>query len=437
MKINYDIDGEISLLGACILSSDKMLEACQSLKPQMFYDPLNMEIFSVILELYIEGAKADLKSLIAKFRVKGRLEKVKDRLSILKSASAGGSFKTHLNNIQENYRKSQIAEFLARMSEDGDEKSINDIQEICNQHFNSGANVKTQTIKEVCESKFYEENSFEEWLTKKYNEHQSGKKISGYSTGFHELDQAINGLNTGHYIIIAGQPASGKTTFCLQIMQNLIAQGIKCGFISLEMLKEQAILKLVSMETGIPFSQIQKGAFNENQKYEILAMANKLSANPSLVIQDATVDNLMSLRSRMKQMVGVHGIKVIFIDYITCIKNQVRGGSSVEQIQQISSEIRVLLNELRIPGVIISQLNRASNETGKPPDKHHLYGSGQLEKDAHEILMLHTEEFSNDRLLYIRKNRFGNQNVQIRYYFKNGLFQEASEGGLGTVKPCL
>ena len=113
------------------------------------------------------------------------------------------------------------------------------------------------------------------------------------------------------------------------------------------------------------------------------------------------------------------------------------GGGAVEQIQQISSEIRVLLNELRIPGIIISQLNRASNETGKAPEKHHLYGSGQLEKDAHEILMLHQEEFKDDRLLYVRKNRFGIQNVMIRYRFKNGIFSEASENGLGDVKPCF
>ena len=435
MKINYDVDGERSLLGACILSQDKLFEACQTLEPQMFFDPHHMELFYHIQELYKEGSEVDLKSLMSRLKIKGKLDPYKETLSMLKSSAAGGQFRVHLQNILVNYKKTRISDILKSLSEDYEENHIFEIQEVCNSYFNGNTQVKTSSLKQISQETFFQDQCFEDFITRRHEDYKRGKKISGYSTGFHELDNKINGLNIGHYLIIAGQPGSGKTTFALQIMKNLTESGIKCGFLSLEMLKEQAFIKLLSMDTGIPFNQILKGQFTDNQKYEILAMSNKLMENPNLFIQDANVDNLMSLRSRVKHLVEVKGVQVLFVDYITCIKNNVRGGSSVEQIQQISAEIRVLLNELRIAGVIISQLNRASNDTGKPPEKHHLYGSGQLEKDAHEILMLHPDEFTRDRTLYIRKNRFGYENERIKYNFKNGVFEEVFFGGIPMDQP--
>lgn len=424
MKINYDIDGERSLLGTCMVIEDKLMEACQALTPEYFHDIGNSIIFSCMKELYMTGCDVSLESLASRLKNRDELAKVQSALAHLRPLSNYGNFKTHLKNIQENYRKKRIADFIKTLSSNYSETSIEQIQNECSLYFNNNSNVPTYGFQEMGETEFFGYPNIEEWLTQRHKDYHQGIKINGIPTGFWELDQQLNGLNPSHYIIVAGQPGSGKTTFAIQIMKQVMEAGKKCGFLSLEMTKEQALLKFLSIETGIPFEKIIKGNLDENQKYEVLAMYYKYKNNKNLAFQDGGIDNLPSLRARVKQLVEVKKIDLLVIDYITLIRNNTPNTGTTEQIQAISSEIRSLLKELNIPGIIISQLNRSSTETGKPPMAHHLYGSGQLEKDAHEILMLHKEEFNNDRLLYLRKLRFGTADQVIRYYFDKGIFKE-------------
>jgi replicative DNA helicase len=220
-------------------------------------------------------------------------------------------------------------------------------------------------------------------------------------------------------------------------MKNMSENGIKCGFLSLEMLKEQVYVKMISAEVGVSYSDVVKGNFDDDMKYKLLLEGEKFDLNENLIIQEASVESLNSLRTRMRRMKEVHGVQVLFIDYITLIQNIQKGKNSVESLVAISSLIRIMLNELRITGLVISQLNRTHADKSGPPEMNHLYGSGQLEKDAHAIFMLHKEELvfsptvkttqgfdNNIAQLWIRKNRFGPNDVKMDFSFENGVFEE-------------
>lgn len=424
MKINYDISGEISLLGTCITISDMLMESCQALTPEHFHSLNNQIIFTSILELYKEGSEVNLTNLMSRLKIKGELESVQETLAHLKPAAALGNFKANLNNILINHKKTQIAALLKTLSSNFEEKTIEQISDQCNSYFNNTSKVTTYTLEDISTGKFYGHANHEEYVGETKKAFLAGKKIPGIPTGFFQLDMAIGGLNPSHYVIIAGQPGSGKTTFALQIMKHITENGIKCGFLSIEMTKEQAYNKLISSEAVIPYDRLVRGQFDDTKYYEILFANEKLKKNKHLYIQDATIDNLMALRSRVKYLVQVKGVQVLIVDYITLIKAATQSSNPVEAVVAISSEIRSLLKELNIPGIIISQLNRSASDASKAPDKHHLYGSGQLEKDAHEILMLHPDEFSKDRKLYIRKSRFSSGDNVLSYSFENGIFKE-------------
>lgn len=427
MKIHYDIGGETSLLGTCLILPDKLYMACQALTPQHFYSSENQEIFRCLQELYKEGAEINLDTLASRAKVNNVFDLVSSELGKLKPSAASGNFLANLKNIQKNYAKSKIATLLLKLSENYDEINIRNIQKVCDDYFNSSSEVVTYEAKDLFMGSFYEDPNMGEWVENTQANYKSGKLISGLSTGFEQLDLTINGLNKGHYIIVAGIPGSGKTTFAIQMMKHLVQTGHTCAFITLEMIREQSAIKLISMETGIPFSRIQRGNFTDVEKNNLLRAIALFSTNKHLLVQDMQIQNLSSLRSRIKQLVEVRKAEVLFIDYLSLINNTMPGVNKTEQILEISNTIRQLLIELRVPGVIISQLNRSSTETSEAPKAHHMFGSSQIEKDAFEILMLHQkEERSSHRDLYIRKSRFGPRDEKLSYNFDNGIFKEIS-----------
>lgn len=423
MKINWDEKGERQVLGCCVSGDAFLYKACQNLTVEHFHNPKHMEIFELIKSLYVAGLKADLRSVASKARVSGRMDELQDVLADLKPSAVYGSFDVNIQNMCTNYSKRRIAEFIITLSKNYDEKTIGEIENEIREYRNGFKTIDSYTPEAILSSEFYGYPSFMDWLEYRQGEFHKGNKITGYSTGFPILDEMINGLNKSHYTIVAGAPGSYKTTFAIQLISNLTDNGKKCGFISLEMTREQAIIKLISYKTHIPFGNIVKGDITGEEYQKINEVRQGLKENDRLLIQDGLINSLDNLRVRVKYLVEREKIDVLFIDYLTLIKNNQMSGKPVEEISSVSSEVRALLYELKIPGVIISQLNRGAAESKEPPEKHHLYGSSQLEKDAHDIIMLHKEPASNEVRLYVRKNRFGVEG-NIRYYTCSGILKE-------------
>lgn len=425
MKINFDLKGEKALIGICLCSEKHVMRACQILTPEMFSDLDNRAVFGYILEIYNEGSVVDFDSLMARMRVKGTFDSLKHNLPKYDELAVQGHFNTHLKNIQENYRKFRIAELINRLAEDYENKSIEEIFLECQRHMTNGEAVETHTFQSIIEGEFFGDKNFESWIRKRKKLYDEGYTITGLSTGFFDLDNKINGLNPAHYTVIGGRPGSGKTTFALQIMRHLLRNGSKCGFLSFEMLREQALLKFLSDDSKYPFSKIIRGDLKADELESIISLSNELKSNPNLFLQDVPVHRLSDLRARMKYLVRVKGCKVIFIDYLTLMSSDV-GNSEHEKIAAISKEVKHLLVELKVPGIVVCQLTKDSG-TDNPPRDNEIYGSAEIAKNAYDILLLHPDRLTGDRQLWIRKNRFGPIDIPINYTFENGIFEEATE----------
>jgi len=403
--INYDVPGELSILGTCLMFEESLAEACQKLESDYFYDPGHQEVFKVMKELYLNGDNVSLQSINSKAVVSGTAMQIKHILQDLKQSASKRNFSTFLSNTIQNYHKHQIALIAKRMMDKLETESLEDMYSYLSKCMNNFTTIENFTPKKILKDNFIGEEGFDEWIQSNMERHESGVEISGISTGFKELDKKINGLGVGHYVTLAGSPGSGKTTMCLQIMQNVIKQGKKCGFMSLEMSKEQLMIKMISLDSGVSYNDIFSGNLGDNLQ-KVMDSKAKFVDCENFVIQDGSVDSLQALRARVRNMVEVYGIELFVIDYLTLIKNN-KGSNLVEKIQDTSDCVRNIAKDLKIPCLVVAQLNRMADNEGGVPQKHHILGSGQIERDSHEILMLHKLRDSNERCLYIRKSRNG------------------------------
>jgi len=412
-KIIYDVQGELSILGSCLLFSDCLAEAVQRLESVYFYDPLHREVFGLMKNIYNRGESLNLESLNSEAVVRGVDQSIRRVMQDLKRAASKQSFSTFMNNTIENHFKTQLAEMAKSVLKNLSSESFDQISNIiltCQNNFNI---VKTHTPKSIIQGEFYGEKSIFDWIESNRKRFEEGIEVSGIPTGFQRLDKAINGMNRGHFITLGGAPGSGKTTFCLQIMLNAIKSGRKCGIISLEMSKEQLIVKLASLDSGISYNDIFSGNLHVFNSEKVMDSIKKMQSSDNLIIQDSSINSLSALRARVRNLVEVHGVEFLIIDYLTLIKNDV-GGNLTEKIQGISDCIRNLAKDLDIPCLVICQLNRKAEDEGSAPKKHHILGSGQIERDSHEILLLHKLTESNQRSLYVAKSRFS---VETKIYY--------------------
>jgi replicative DNA helicase len=340
---------------------------------------------------------------------------------------------------------------------------------ICSNHnqlieniFNSAVRQTAKNL-EASEDFMDSGKSFTEFIEGQVKNSRKGYyTYRGIPTGFTKLDDTLSGLCRGHFIIIGARPGVGKTTFALNLMYRLAMKGHKIGFFSFEMTRDEAVLKFIALHCGIDAEKIIRGEITDSQ-YEEVKAAMEYCKRLFVCIDDQAPLTISQVQARTKRMIATHQIEILFIDYLGEIKGDGKFGNKQEEIQQVSRGLRQLAKSSRLPILCICQLNRKSEDEQRAPRKSDLRESGQIEADAHSILMLHQEnkqyvinkptnykqneineleynsqdkQFDIDNFektttkLYVVKNRFGPQGV-IHFGFEGstGKFFEIDYAG--------
>ena len=212
----------------------------------------------------------------------------------------------------------------------------------------------------------------------------------GIATGLINFDRHTGGLFSGDYTILASRPGVGKTTLALQIAKY-IAQNRNVLFVSLEMLPEAVLDKLVACLVGRPARLIRRGGYTDELLDEITLSLGKLAeSNLYLCRGPATT---MSLRQLMERMKFSYGLDVAFVDYLQLLRDRY-GPNTNERVTFISGELANMAKEFNIPLVVLSQLSRApEGRADKRPLLSDLRESGAIEQDADLILFLYRESY--------------------------------------------
>jgi replicative DNA helicase len=239
-------------------------------------------------------------------------------------------------------------------------------------------------------------------------------RLKGIPTGFENLDDSIKGLVSGHFNIIGARTGVGKTTFCLNIMLSLIEKSLPVTFFSLEMTAYQVLTKLVAMKCYLNHNDFEDGKLNSYQFNTFTTELVSLCKKP-LVIETRGSLSVGQVVNMIRQDSRTNGTKVFFIDYLGRLRGGQKFNSRQDEMHYISVRLAECAKDENVCIVCIAQLNRESVRGEKPraPRDSDLADSGQIERDAVNILLLHRPEMFDklDRpgvaVLKLAKQRFG------------------------------
>lgn len=242
-------------------------------------------------------------------------------------------------------------------------------------------------------------------------------RARGVPTGFPDVDRLLGGLQPSRLHTLAGSTGGGKTAIALNIAFNAILANRHVLFFSLEMDEEELAQRLLSMDALIPQEFLRDAEINAQDEAHLNASV-RLLHDKHLKIDDRTY-TLAGIKSRAKKVHAQKPLDLIVIDYLQLVdvspEGRAKGVNRSEEVGQLSKGLKRLARDLKVPVLILSQLNREADHAASP-QLSHLYESGKIAQDSDVVVFLHVEEEEqarrNECLPYkvkviVRKNRNG------------------------------
>jgi replicative DNA helicase len=195
--------------------------------------------------------------------------------------------------------------------------------------------------------------------------HQSGGSLQGLTTGITGLDMLTGGLQDRRMIVIGARPSEGKSALALNMACAIaIGKGIPVGFVSAESSAQEVTLRTIIQTGHISGGKIQSGILSQADFSSLIDAGRKIQAAP-IAIHDAPNLGIIELKAKAREMVIVHKIKALFVDYIQIVEAVDRKVSKHEQVAAVSLSLKQLARDLSIPVVALAQLSR--NAEGREP----------------------------------------------------------------------
>lgn len=387
-----NIEAEASLLSAILMDNRILDDVVDVLAPSDFYRTAHRIIFRAVVELAGKSEPIDLVTLANILKDRGELETVGGAIYLAKlidevplAVNAGHYAKiihdkaTLRRLIEKGYA---IIKNCFNDQENVDE--IIDYAEGC--------------IFEVSEKKikpsFFEVKELLKGGYETLELCEKNKGIpTGVPTGFKQLDSLTSGFQNSDLIILAARPSMGKTAFALNIARNAaVESNIPVAFFSLEMAKEQLVMRLLFSEARLNATRLRDG-FITKQDWEILNQAGCTLHEAPIYIDDSTENSALSIRAKARRLKMEIGLGLVVIDYLQLMKITRPNERRDLDISEISRSLKGLAKELQIPVVALSQLNRQlEKRDDKRPRLSDLRESGSLEQDADVVAFIHREE---------------------------------------------
>lgn len=413
----YSQEAEQSVLGAILLDSSYLNLVLEILpNTEAFYEPNNRLIYETMVEMFSSGKKIDYVTVLDNISIdSAQKEEMKNyMLDIVQIVPSISNVESYSKIIRDKYELRNLIslakDVLQESTVNGDsEKLLEFTEERLNDIRMKKSKEAIVSLKDILVDEF-------EKLGKLNSE--DCDEILGLSTGYNDLDFVITGLNKSDLILLAARPGMGKTSFALNIAKY-VSEKSKTVVFSLEMGKEQLAARLLSMAGKISGNKLRRGKLNDDEWKRLIKASNGYS-NSNLYIDDTACITVNEMKARVRRLGDV---SLVIIDYLQLISSSRRVSNRVQEISEITRELKIMAKELNIPIICLSQLSRASEQRlDHRPMLSDLRDSGSIEQDADIVMMLYRERYYkplDDRIdpneceCIIAKNRHGETNTII------------------------
>ncbi|MFA5072203.1 MAG: replicative DNA helicase [Candidatus Pacearchaeota archaeon] len=391
-----DIEAEKSLLGSLMLDKEAITKVADILHSEDFYKKNHQYIYQVVEDLFARGEPVDLISVSSKLKERNQLENVGGTAyltELINTVPTASHVMTYAKIVQKKRILRDLITAGTEISLMGyeEENESDDLLDSAERRiFSITQKNLTQSFLPI---KPFLEEAFEriERISK-----QKGA-LRGISTGFNGLDSILSGLQNSDLVILAARPSMGKSSLALDIAKNVALKEKKpVGIFSLEMSKDQLIDRLISSESNIDSWKLRQGMLStEGDQNDFVCIQHALGtlSEAPIYIDDASSCSVLQMRAMARRLQASHGLGLIVVDYLQLIEPSNKIINSVQQITEISRQLKGLARELNIPVLALSQLSRAVEQrTPKVPRLSDLRDSGSIEQDADVVLFIYRED---------------------------------------------
>lgn len=396
LNMPYSPEAEQAVLGAMILDSNVFDRVVDHIKSaDYFYVALHKIIFATMQEMINFGAAIDFVTLLEKLKQNKAFDEATGKtylMDLVNNCPSISNAEEYAKVIADKYNIRRLITAAREIIDDAsageEEPSVlidsaeQKIFEIRRGNEKSGL----ENIKSVVLQTFDRLDSLNK---------ETDDSMKPIPSGIGDLDRVITGLNRSDLILLAARPGMGKTSFALNIARYAACKAKKTvAFFSLEMSKEQLASRLLSTEALISGTKLRTGKLSEEEWSRLIPASDVLS-NSELYLDDTPGITITEMKSRLRRL---HNLDLVVIDYLQLMASGKRIDNRVQEISEITRNLKILAKEMNVPVITLSQLSRASEKRDDHrPQLSDLRDSGSIEQDADIVLFLYREGYYADK----------------------------------------
>jgi len=371
----HNLDAEKSLLGGVLLESQAFAEVVEIVRAEEFYRDAHRKVFEAMSALFGKGQPIDRITVKDELTAQGAFDAVggDEFIDLLdKIVPTAANLAYYAKIIHEKALARRLIEAASTIAQLGYEQhgDVGEFADECERRIFAVTEQRNAVsfvhVKPIIAATFKTIEAL----------YERQEEITGIPTGFADLDRMTSGFQPGDLVILAARPSMGKTSLCLNLATHVGCRGQyqkkRCGvgIFSLEMPKEQLVMRMLASEARVDSQRIRTGKLIESD-WAKLAQAAGVLADANIHIDDTPAVSVLELRAKCRRLYAKYEesdqpVRLIIVDYLQLMRGNERIDSREQQISEISRSLKALAKELGIPVLALSQLNRSLE---KRPDK--------------------------------------------------------------------
>ncbi len=394
-RLPYSVEAEQAVLGSVIIDPSCLSDIADQVKTEYFYIPQHKAIYSAISSMYELNSTVDLVSLLERLKDDGVYDEAGGKAyltQLVQIVPSAANVLTYVSILRERYYARSLMTAAQDIIKDVNESAVDsgkllDMAEQRIYEIRQGRDISGLThIKDVILNETYDRLA-------KMADPETRNDYIGIPCGIGALDKMITGLNKSDLIILGARPGMGKTSFALNIMRNVaLGAGKTVCFFSLEMTRDQLAQRMLSSEAGIKSEKLRTGELDDKE-WARLAQAGDALSKANIFFDESSAITVPEMKAKLRRLQPKPDLVVV--DYLGLMKSARQTENRVQEVSEITRNLKIMAKELKVPVIVCAQLSRGTEAKGKShkPALSDLRESGSIEQDADIVLFLYRETY--------------------------------------------